>query len=269
MAITAFPVLARILSEKNMLGTRIGALALTSAAIDDVIAWCLLAVVVTLVHAQGPLSAVLTVGLTLIFIACMLMIVRPLFAYASQHIRSKELLTTLCIVLLLLAAYVTNVLGIHPAFGAFLLGLILPRKLLFVELVQAVERVNSVLFLPLYFVYSGLHTQIGLIRTPWLWLICLLVLGIACIGKVTGSMVVARFVGELWRTSLSLGILMNTRGLVELIVLNIGLDQGILTHLLLYAGDYGSSDDDDDISSVIVPGLQAKTFTRDQRNSGK
>jgi Kef-type K+ transport system membrane component KefB len=159
----------------------------------------------------------------------MLTVVRPLLVYASQRIRSKELLTALCIVLLLLSAYVTNALGIHPAFGAFLMGLILPRKVLFVELIQAIERVNSVLFLPLYFVYSGLHTQIGLIRTPWLWLICLLVLGIACIGKITGSMFVARFVGESWHTSLSLGVLMNTRGLVELIVLNIGLDQGILS----------------------------------------
>jgi Kef-type K+ transport system membrane component KefB len=229
MSITAFPVLARILSEKNMLGTRIGVLALTSAAIDDVIAWCLLAVIIALVQAHGPLSAILTIGFTLIFVICMLMGVRPLLAYISQRINSKELQTTFCIVLLLLAAYITNALGIHPAFGAFLMGLILPRKVLYIGLVQAIDRVNAVLFLPLYFVYSGLHTQIGLIRTPWLWLICLLILGIACAGKITGSMFVARFVGESWRTSFSLGILMNTRGLVELIVLNIGLDQGILS----------------------------------------
>ena len=215
MAVTAFPVLARFLSEKNMLRTRLGILALTSAAIDDVLAWCLLALVIALVHARGLLSAALTIGLTLIFIVCMLTIVRPLFVYAAQRMHSKELLTTLSIIMLLLSAYITNALGIHPAFGAFLMGIILPREALFSEFVRAVGRVNAVLFLPLYFVYSGLHTQIGLISTVWLWLVCLLVLVIACVGKISGSMFAARLVGESWHTSLSLGILMNTRGLVE------------------------------------------------------
>lgn len=229
MAITAFPVLARILVERNMLGTRIGTLALTCAAIDDVIAWCLLALVVAIVHAQGLLSAAVTVGLTLLFVVCMLTIVRPLLNMASQRIQSKQLLIALNIILLLLSAYATNAIGIHPVFGAFLMGLILPRKVLFVDLVRELDRVNGVLFLPLYFVYNGLRTQVGLINSPWLWLICLLVFIIACGGKILGATGVARFTGESWKDALSLGLLMNTRGLVQLIVLNIGLDLGILS----------------------------------------
>ncbi len=229
MSITAFPVLARFLSERNILGTRIGILALTSAAIDDAIAWCLLALVIAIVHTQGLPPALLTIGFTLLFLVCMLTFVRPLFVFVAQRIRSKELLTTLGIVLLLFSAYATNALGIHPAFGAFLMGLILPRTILFDGLVKAIERVNAVLFLPLYFVYSGLHTQIGLIRTPWLWLICLLVIGIACTTKIIGSLFAGRLGGESWHTSLSLGVLMNTRGLVELIIINIGLDLGVIS----------------------------------------
>ncbi|HAE82368.1 MAG TPA: hypothetical protein DCK85_03190 [Ktedonobacter sp.] len=232
MAITAFPVLARLLSEKNMLRSRIGTLALTCAAIGDIIAWFLLALVIAVVHAQGLPSIALTVGLTLLFIACMLTVMRPLLAYADRHIRSKQLLAAISIILLLLSAYFTNSIGIHPVFGAFLMGIILPRKTFFVELVRSIDRVNGVLFLPLFFVYSGLRTQIGLISAPWLWLICLLVLVVACVGKIFGGTFAVRFMGESWQDSLSLGILMNTRGLVELIVLNIGLDLGVLSPTL-------------------------------------
>ncbi len=232
MAITAFPVLARLLTEKNMLGTKIGTLALTCAAVDDVIAWCLLALVVAVIHSKGLPSIVLTVGLTLLFIVCMLTVVRSLLAYADRHIRSKQLLVAFSIALLLLSAYCTNAIGIHPVFGAFLMGIILPRKPLFVELVRNIDQVNSVLFLPLFFVYSGLRTQVGLISSPWMWLICLLVLVIACVGKIGGGTFAVRFMGESWRDSLSMGVLMNTRGLVELIVLNIGLDLGVLSPTL-------------------------------------
>jgi Kef-type K+ transport system membrane component KefB len=232
MAITAFPVLARFLTEKNMLGTRIGAFALTCAAINDVAAWCLLALAIALVHAQGLPSVAWTVGITLLFAAAMLMVVRPLLLYADQHIRSKQLLVALSFILLLFSAYVTNAIGIHPVFGAFLVGLVLPRRVLFVELVRDIDRLNSVLFLPLFFVYSGLRTQIGLISAPWLWLICLLAFVIACVGKISGSAFTMRFMDESWHEALSLGILMNTRGLVELIVLNIGLDLGVLSPAL-------------------------------------
>jgi Kef-type K+ transport system membrane component KefB len=232
MAITAFPVLARFLVEKKMLGTKIGTLALTCAAVDDVVAWCLLALVIAIAHANSSLSVILTIGLVLFFLTGMLVVVRPLLLYAERSIHSKQMLEALSIVLLLLAAFCTNAIGIHPVFGAFLMGIILPRKALFVELVRNVDRVNGVLFLPLYFVYSGLRTQIGLISSPWLWLICLLVLVVACAGKLSGGTFSMRFMGESWRDALSLGALMNTRGLVELIVLNIGLDLGILSPTL-------------------------------------
>src|SRR5207253_2160490 len=121
------------------------------------------------------------------FIVCMLVVVRPLLAYADRHIRSKQVLVAFSIILLLLSAFFTNAIGIHPIFGAFLMGIVLPRKTLFVELIRSIDQVNAVLFLPLFFVYSGLRTQIGLISSPWMWLICLLVLVIACVGKVAGG----------------------------------------------------------------------------------
>src|SRR5947209_14839735 len=232
MAITAFPVLARLLTEKKMLGTRIGTLALTCAAVDDVMAWCLLALVIAVVHARGVTSGLITIGLTLLFIGVMLGIVRPLFAYASRRIPRPNLLVALTLVLLLLSAYTTDVIGIHPVFGAFTMGVILPRRASFIEQVRSLDQVNNVVFLPLFFVSSGLRTQIGLISAPALWLICLLVVVIACFGKILGGMLSVRWMGESWRESLTLGVLMNTRGLVELIVLNIGLDLGVLSPVL-------------------------------------
>jgi Kef-type K+ transport system membrane component KefB len=232
MAITAFPVLARLLAEKNMLSTRVGTLALTCAAIGDALAWCLLAFVVAIIHAKGMTSATLTIGLTLLFIGFMFTVVRPLLAYADRSIPSKQVLVALSLILLLLSAYITNAIGIHAVFGAFLMGIILPRRTTYIEPVRSLDQVNNVLFLPLFFVTSGLRTQIGLISAPQLWLICLLVLVIACVGKILGSTLPLRWTGETWKESLTLGVLMNTRGLVELIVLNIGLDLGVLSPTL-------------------------------------
>ena len=232
MAVTAFPVLARLLAEKDMLGTRVGMLALTCAAIDDVIAWCLLAIIVALIHARGLTSSLLTIGLTLLFIGFMLGILRPLLAYADRRIQSRQVLVALSIILLLLSAYATNAIGIHPVFGGFLMGIILPRRTVFIEQVRSLDQVNNLLFLPLFFVYSGLRTQIGLISAPALWLVCLLVLAVACAGKILSGSLSVRWMGESWRESLSLGVLMNTRGLVDLIVLNIGLDLGVLSPTL-------------------------------------
>jgi len=215
-----------------MLGTRIGTLALTCASVDDIIAWCLLALVIAVVHGQGLLGTAFTVGLTILFIIIMLTVVRPLLAWAARSIQSPQLLVVFALVLLLLAAYCTNAIGIHPVFGAFLMGIILPRRPVFVGYVRSIDRVNSMLFLPLFFVYSGLRTQIGLISAPGLWLICLLVLAVACLGKLLGGTLSVRWMGDSWREAFSLGVLMNTRGLVELIVLNIGLDLGVLSPTL-------------------------------------
>ena len=232
MSITAFPVLARLLTEKGMLGTKIGMLALTCASVDDVVAWCCLAFVVAIIRAQGPFSIVFTVGLTILFAAIMLLIVRPLFSYVVRRIQSQYVLLVISIILLLMSSFTTNAIGIHPVFGAFLTGVILPRNVAFTAQIRNINQINVVLFLPLFFVFSGLQTQIGLLQNPFLWLICLLVLAVACLGKIFGGTISARFLGETWKDALSLGVLMNTRGLVELIVLNIGLQLRILSPTL-------------------------------------
>ena len=229
LSITAFPVLARLLTEKQMVHTRIGTLALTCAAVDDVIAWCLLALVIAIVHATSLSAMLLTLGGVVLFALGMYTIVRPLLFWADRHISAQQPMLAFTTVMLLVAAYLTNAMGIHPVFGAFVMGVILPRRARFVEYIRNLDQVNGVLFLPLFFVYSGLRTQIGLINTPWLWLLCLLVLTIACVGKIGGGTLCVRLMGDSWKEALSLGVLMNTRGLVELIVLNIGLDLGVLS----------------------------------------
>lgn len=217
-----------------MLGTNTGTLALTCAAVGDVVAWCLLALVIAIIHAKGLAPVLFTVGLTVLFIGAMLGVLRPLLLLAEREIHSKPLLLALSIILLLLSAYITNAIGIHPVFGAFLTGIILPRRTLFIEQVRNIDQTNNLLLLPLYFVYSGLRTHIGLISSPALWLICFLVMMVACSGKISGGTISARLVGESRKDALTIGILLNTRGLVELIVLNIGLDLGILS-LTLFA----------------------------------
>ena len=229
MAITAFPVLARLLEERGMLATKIGMLALICAAIDDVVGWCLLAVVIAFINATGAASVAITIAFLGLFVGIMLGVVRPLLFFADRHLKSKRALMVLTVVLLLLSAYATNAMGIHPVFGAFMMGIILPRRTVFVELVQSIDQVNNLLFLPLYFVYNGLRTHIGLINSPALWLICGLVLIVACLGKILGGSLSLKVLGESWKESFTLGTLMNTRGLVELIVLNIGLDLGVIS----------------------------------------
>jgi len=229
MAITAFPVLARLLAERNMMRTSIATLALTCAAIDDVIGWCLLALVIAFIHATGLGSVAVIIGLLVLFVGVMLGVVRPLLLFADRNIQSKPVLMALMVVLLLLSAYVTNTLGIHPVFGAFLMGIILPRRTAFIEQVQSINQVNTLLFLPIYFVYNGLRTHIGLINSPVLWLISGLVLLIACLSKILGGTLSLKVLGESWKESFTLGTLLNTRGLVELIVLNIGLDLGVIS----------------------------------------
>nr|BBH87123.1 hypothetical protein KTC_18740 [Thermosporothrix sp. COM3] len=232
MAITAFPVLARLLSEKRLLTTRIGMLSLVCASVGDVIAWCLLATASTVAHAQSGLSILLMLVFTALFIASMFLIVRPLFIRANRHIRSMPLLAALTFGTVLLASFTTDKIGIHPIFGAFLTGLILPRNQNFTQQIHSIDQVNGLLFLPLFFVVSGLRTQLGLIQSPALWLLCLVILLVACLGKIGGGTLSARISGESWRDSLTLGFLLNTRGLVELIVLNIGLELGILSQTL-------------------------------------
>jgi Kef-type K+ transport system membrane component KefB/nucleotide-binding universal stress UspA family protein len=237
MSITAFPVLARILSERQLLGTRIGAVTIACAAVDDVTAWCLLAFIVAAAKAEGFWSAIITTGLAGAYVVVMFWVVRPLLRRVAAQVNGREGLTqnvvASIILLLLLSSWTTELIGIHALFGAFLFGAILPKEGgLAHALAEKLEDLVLIVLLPLFFAYSGVRTQIGLLNSAEAWLTCALVVFVACLGKFGGSFVAARLTGLPWRESAALGVLMNTRGLMELIVLNLGLDLGILSPTL-------------------------------------
>ncbi len=233
MSITAFPVLARILEERQMSKSFLGSTAIACAAVDDVTAWCLLAVVVAIVKSNGLGGSLVTIGLTLLFIAVMLFGVKPLAARIGSR-RSEDqggnvVLLAIIFAFVFASALFTEMIGIHALFGAFLAGVCMPpdsglRK----YLRERLETFSSVLLLPLFFAFTGLRTQVGLLNDWRSWLLCLGIVVVAIAGKLGGSMAAARWTGMSWGDSFSLGALMNTRGLVELIVLNLGYDLGIL-----------------------------------------
>jgi len=233
VSITAFPVLARIVQERGLGKTPMGMLAVASAANNDVTAWCLLAVVIALARAGNIAGALYTIGFAILYIACMFCLVRPFLrrlgeAYNKRETVGKTLVAFIFLVLVL-SSYVTEILGIHALFGAFLAGTVMPDHLGFRRVMtERVEDVALVLFLPLFFVFTGLRTEIGLLDTPHLWGICALFVLVSVVGKISGVAGAARLVGESWKDSLSIGVLMNTRGLMELIVLNIGYEMGII-----------------------------------------
>lgn len=233
MSVTAFPVLARILTDRGIQKTQLGTIALACAAVDDVTAWCLLAFLVALIKARAADAAV-TFGLTGLYLGLMLMVVRPLVARAvrAQEVRKFVSQSAFAVVLagLLLSSLATEAAGIHAIFGAFLLGAIIPHdSLLARDLTGKLHDLVVVLLLPAFFALTGLRTQIGLVQGASQWLLCGVILATACIGKFGGSFVAARLTGLGARDSAALGILMNTRGLMELIVLNLGLDLHVLT----------------------------------------
>ncbi|QDE65745.1 MULTISPECIES: cation:proton antiporter domain-containing protein [Myxococcus] len=234
MSITAFPVLARILTERGLLQSKVGTVAIACAAVDDVTAWCLLAFVVSIVRASSLAQAALTTVMALGYIAFMLMVVRPFLARLGARVASREGLTQNVVagtlVLLLASAGVTELIGIHALFGAFLFGAVIPKEGRLAEaLAERLEDVAVVLLLPVFFAFSGLRTQIGLLNTAEDWVTCGVIIVLACLGKFGGSAVAARMTGLRWREASAIGILMNTRGLMELIVLNIGLDLGVIS----------------------------------------
>ncbi|MFL5753024.1 MAG: cation:proton antiporter [Bacteroidia bacterium] len=234
MSITAFPVLARIIQERKLTKTPLGVMAITCAAADDVTAWCILAVVIAIVKAGAITGAFVTIGLALVYVLLMLYIVKPFIRnYSQKHVENREPEKTVIAIaffVLLASAYVAEIIGIHALFGAFLAGIVMPPNLLFREKLSAkVEDISVLLLLPIFFAFTGLRTQIGLLNTVHLWGMCLFIIFIAVLGKFGGTTVSARMVGQSWKDSLSLGALMNTRGLMELIVLNIGYDLGILS----------------------------------------
>lgn len=234
MSITAFPVLARIIQERDLTKTKLGSVALTCAAADDVTAWCILAAVIAIVKAGTLLSTLLTIGLSLAYVLIMLYAVRPFLVkignvYSNRETISKPIVA-LSFLVLLASAYLAEIIGIHALFGAFLAGVIMPANMNFRRVLMGkVEDVSLVLLLPLFFVFTGLRTQIGLLNQSHLWSVCGIIVLTAVAGKFGGSTLAARFVGQNWKDSLSIGALMNTRGLMELIVLNIGYDLGILS----------------------------------------
>jgi Kef-type K+ transport system membrane component KefB len=235
MSITAFPVLARILQERGMARTTLGSTAITCAAVDDVTAWTILAFVVAIAQATSVGGSVLNLGLVLVFVATMVFGIRrglPRWlgarALAEDEPSRGTMSTVACVVVG--AALVTEVIGIHALFGAFLAGAIMPQVEAFRRGLQLrIESFSSVLLLPLFFAFIGLRTQIGLLGDLQAWLLCLLIIAVATAGKLGGSAIAARVAGMPWRDALQLGALMNTRGLMELIALNIGYDLGILS----------------------------------------
>jgi Kef-type K+ transport system membrane component KefB len=232
MSITAFPVLARILGDRGLQKTPMGTLALTCAAINDAIAWCLLAFVVGVMQAT-PVAAIRTVGLTFLYIALMLTVGRAIVAHAVARLDTSERIGehTLALVLVgvLLSAVATEFIGIHAIFGAFLIGAIIPHhSQVSVQAHQRLADIVRVMFLPAFFAFTGLRTEIGLLQGVQDWILCGVIIVVATAGKFGGTTLAAKFMGLDWRDSAALGILMNTRGLVELIVLNIGLDLGVI-----------------------------------------
>ena len=234
MSITAFPVLARILQEKGLTRSKLGAMALTCAAADDLTAWCLLAAVIALVKSGSSLSVLYTIGLAVAYVVIMLKLVRPFLERLSHVYDNKEKKRTpiiaLLFVILIISSYITSIIGIHALFGAFIAGVIMPSSFSFRKIViDKIEDVSIILLLPLFFVITGLRTQVGLLNEGHLWSTFGWVLLVAVAGKFGGSTLAAKIVGQSWKDSLSIGVLMNTRGLMQLIVLNIGYDLGILS----------------------------------------
>ncbi|MFB2879313.1 cation:proton antiporter [Floridanema aerugineum] len=237
MSITAFPVLARIITENNLQGTRLGTLALTCAAVDDVTAWCLLALAIAVTRSNSMIEAVPTIIESLIYIAFMVTVGRSFLKRLATHYDRKNRLTQLELAGIYMAvvasALITELIGIHLIFGAFLLGAVMPKNPAMTrEIAEKTEDFVLIFLLPIFFAYSGLRTEIGLLNQPELWLLCAAVVAVAIVGKYAGTYVAARVSGINKREASALGWLMNTRGLTELIVLNIGLSLGVISPLL-------------------------------------
>lgn len=234
MSITAFPVLARIVQERGIHKTRLGTIVITCAAADDITAWCLLAAVIAIVKAGTFMSSLYVIGCATLYVLMMLFVVKPFLKkvgdlYANRNELSKPIVA-IFLLTLIISSYLTEVIGIHALFGAFMTGAIMPDSTKFRNIfIEKVEDVALILLLPLFFVFTGLRTQIGLISDPELLKITGYIILVAVAGKFVGSALAARFVGQNWRDSLTIGALMNTRGLMELVVLNIGFDLGVLS----------------------------------------
>ena len=238
MSITAFPVLARILAERRLLRTELGTVALACAAVTDVTAWCILAGVVLLVRMTSGLLQFWFMLLTVaIYVGIMVFGMRYVLHHIGisyrQHLTISQDILAIILLLVVASAWVTESLGIHALFGAFLMGAIMPKDPQFVlALREKIEGLAIVFLLPLFFAFTGLRTSIRLVHGAEMWFYCGLITTVAVAGKLGGSALAARMTGMPWRDAGALGILMNTRGLIELVVLNIGLDIGVISPAL-------------------------------------
>jgi Kef-type K+ transport system membrane component KefB len=234
MSITAFPVLARILDDRGLTQTSLGSIALTCAAVDDVTAWCILALVIAIVNAAGVIVSLATVMFTLLFALAMLFFVRAWLdrlvkETPSSTLHSRRLIAGM-LAFVLVCALITETIGIHALFGAFIAGVVMPSSIDFRGFLKdKLEGFSSAALLPLFFAFTGLRTQVGLLNDWQSWAWCGVIILVAIAGKLGGSMLMARWTGMSWSQSFAIGTLMNTRGLVELVVLNIGYDLGILS----------------------------------------
>jgi len=235
MSITAFPVLVRILRDRGIFKTSLGSTATACAAVGDLTAWCVLAFVVAIARATSVGGATFNLGLVLVFVALMLFVIKPklpswLGQPALERPDPSKAVLVFVFGVVLASAWSTQLIGIHALFGAFLAGVVMPAAGGFRDkLVLRVENLSSVLLLPVFFAFTGLRTHIGLLSSAQDWIICLVIIAVAIAGKLGGSALAARLTGMRWREALQLGALMNTRGLMELIALNIGYDMGILS----------------------------------------
>lgn len=233
ISITAFPVLARIVQERGINKTRLGAIVITCAAADDITAWCLLAVVIAIVKAGSFLSALYTIFFAVSFVFVMSKFLKPILKKMwNMSLRNKnknKQVVVLVFLILLVSAFTTEIIGIHALFGAFMAGVVMPDDISFRRLfVEKIEDIAQFVFLPLFFVISGLKTEIGLLNDWASWEITGTIILIAIIGKFVGSALTAKLVGQNWHDSIVIGALMNTRGLMELVALNIGYDMGCI-----------------------------------------
>ncbi|MDQ0593724.1 Kef-type K+ transport system membrane component KefB [Chryseobacterium ginsenosidimutans] len=233
MSITAFPVLARIVQERNLHKTKIGTVVITCAAADDITAWCILAAVIAVVKAGSFSGSLFVILMAVLYVFIMIKAVRPFLIKIAESQKGKgfinKALVAVFFLILIISSYATEVIGIHALFGAFMAGAIMPDNVKFRNLfIEKIEDVALVLLLPLFFVFTGLRTQIGLLNDPHLWKIGGFIILTAVTGKFVGSALAAKFLKLSWKDSLTIGALMNTRGLTELIVLNIGYDLGVL-----------------------------------------
>jgi Kef-type K+ transport system membrane component KefB len=235
ISITAFPMLARILYEHGLTGTPLGTLTLAAGAMDDAVAWCLLALVVALFQSNAQ-TAALTIAGGLVYGVFMLTVGRKLLRHFASGPMPASGPTpdrfALVLVVLVVCAWLTDAIGIYAVFGAFVCGAAMPKGQFSKALTQRIEGVTSALLLPMFFVFSGLNTRIGLLNSADLWVLTLLVILVATLGKGVACALAARLAGQRWRDSAVIGALMNARGLMELILLNIGLERGLITPTL-------------------------------------